>query len=165
MSKSKFDSQLRCAAANYKRLRPFIAAVDATPDKHYTFHASGFMPLSIERLEGESWEGFPVYSMMHYYTQNGDTMRDPDMTFAVLHEGEKLMPLTFRQDGCSFTKYGTLYQEVFPEPGKYIPSLLKDLDTFLSTWTRNIISQGFRPDEPTRPVSLDEFAERYASAE
>ena len=87
------------------------------------------------------------------------------MTFAVIHEGEKLMPLTFRQDGCSFTKYGTLYQEVFPEPGKYIPSLLKDLDTFLSTWTRNIIAQGFRPDEPTRPVSLDEFAERYASAE
>ena len=159
---SKLDAQLRSSAANYKRLAPFIAAVDATPENHFTFHASGFMPLSIERLESESWWGYPVYSMMHYYIQEGDVMRDPDMTFAVLHEGEKVVPLTFRQDGAPFTPYGTLYQEVFSGPDKYQPALLKDLDSFLSSWTRNILSQGFKPDEPTRHVSLDDFASAYA---
>ncbi len=153
----------RSAAANYKRLAPFIASVDEQEDKHFTFHSDGFMPLSIEYLH-YSWEGHPVYSMMHYYIQEGDLMRDPDMTFAVLHDEKKLVPLTFQQDGLP-TAYGTLYQVVFPEPGKYRPSLLKDLDSFFATWTKNILNQGFTPDEPTRPMTFEEFESKCAEAQ
>lgn len=125
---------------------PFISAVDALQARHFVFHASGFMPLAIENLEN-AWEGFPVYSMTHYYTQNGDMMNDPDMTFAVLHDARMIVPLTFQQDGAWWTDSGTVYEEVFPEPGKYVPMLMDDLDSFLATWTVNIVAQGFRPDE------------------
>ena len=153
---SKFTRFPRSAKTNYERLRPYLDAVDAQPDQHFTFHAGeSFMPLSIEYLH-ESFEEMPVYSIMHYYIQEGDLMRDPDVTFAVDRENGRILPLSFRQDGCSFAKYGTLYHEVFPRPGMYIPSFLSGIDSFLRTWTQNIIDQGFRPDEPqTQPSSAN----------
>lgn len=53
---------------------------------------SGVMPLSIERL------GPHMFSLTHYYTQNGDMMRDPDIE---LHRDEQgqWFPVTFQQDG------------------------------------------------------------------
>lgn len=157
----------KSATTNYKRLRPFLDAVDKTEDRHFTFRSGGYMPLSIEYLE-ETFDGMPVYSMMHYYIQYGDLMRDPDVTFAVDREDGRILPLSFRQDGCAFTPYGTLYQEVFPDAPssrRYIPSYLTSIDSFLRTWTTNIIDQGFSPDEPERPATLDEFAKQYAPAE
>lgn len=146
----KFNKFPRSAGTNYKRLRPFLDAVDALEERQFTFHAGeSIMPLSIEYLH-DSFQGMPIYSMMHYYTQNGDMMRDPDITFAVDREGGRILPLTYQQDGCPFTKYGTLYQEVFPAPGQYVPGYLSSIDTFLRTWTQNIIDQGFSPDEPAR---------------
>ena len=140
----------RSSGTNYKRLAPFLVAVNTSPDMHLTFRHSDYMPLSIEFL-GYTWKALPVYSMMHYYTQCGDLMRDPDMTFAVDLENGLIVPLTFQQDGASWTEGGTLYQEVFNADGKsYIPRYLSDLDSFLATWTKNIIDQGFTPAEIDR---------------
>ena len=154
----KFNRFPRSAKTNYNRLRPFLDAVDAQEEKQFTFHAGdAFMPLSIEYLH-EHFDGMPVYSIMHYFIQEGDLMRDPDVTFAVDREGGRILPLTFRQDGCSFAKYGTLYHEVFPNPSMfspYIPSYLASIDSFLRTWTQNIIDQGFSPDEPSRAAAPD----------
>ena len=52
-------------------------------------------------------------------------MRDPEMTFRVDREKGTMEPLTFRQDGSI-----QIYQEVYPEPGKWIPKLHRDLNTF-----------------------------------
>ena len=41
--------------------------------------------------------------------------------------------LTFR-DG-----YMGIYQEVYPEPGKYYPKLKKELNEFLNKWLKNMI--------------------------
>jgi len=41
--------------------------------------------------------------------------------------------LTFRND------YLGIYQEVYPEPGKYYPKLKKELNAFLNDWLRNMI--------------------------
>lgn len=69
------------ATTNFKMLVPFLDAVDRC-EGSITMTRGGLMPLSIEDL-GYTFEGRKVYGMMHFYTQAGDMMRDPDMTFAV----------------------------------------------------------------------------------
>lgn len=110
--KSRFVYKPRSSGTNYKRLIPFLDAVDQLSEKYFKFESRGYMPLTIENL-GYTFNGQPVYSMTHYYEQNGDMMRDPDMTFYVDREQGLIVPMTFRQDGCPFAPYGVLYQEVF----------------------------------------------------
>ena len=128
------------AGANYKRLLPFIEAVDATPDKHFRFEADGYMPLSIENV-GYTFGGSPVYSMMHYYVQCGDLVRDPEMTFAVLRGPGEIIPLSYCQSSPP------IFQEVYYDGGGWRYSLLLDLDEFLFEWIKNILSQGFDPNQ------------------
>ena len=40
-----------------------------------------------------------IYSVAHYYEQNGDLMRDPDMTFLCADLDGEYYPASFRQDG------------------------------------------------------------------
>lgn len=126
----------RFAAANYKRLLPFLEAVEHTPEKHFRFVNDPYMPLSIENLS-HTFNDCPVYGMMHFYTQNGDLMRDPDMTFYVDRENGRIIPMTYQQDNAG------VYQEVFDGPGAYRPGLLHELDQFLNLWTKNILAQGY----------------------
>ena len=42
-----------------------------------------------------------------------------------------------------------IYQEVYPEPGKLIPQLKRELNDFLKTWLINLLSQGHRLVEPS----------------
>lgn len=70
----------------------------------------GFMDLHIEYV-GTGPRNLPMVSVAHYYVQNGDLMRDPDMEFEVdpkeldadvtpkTLSGEGWYPLTYRQDG------------------------------------------------------------------
>lgn len=147
--------KIRFGAANYKRIKPYLLAVDQQDGQHYTFRAGeNFMPLSIEYLGYSDAHGHPVYSLMHYYIQNGDLMRDPDMTISVNDAAGTVCPLTFQQDGLP--PYGTLYQEVFKDNGGrliYSPRLLHDLDSFLNTWTKNIQGQGFDACQPFKEGS------------
>lgn len=139
-----FDYMIKTksAAANYKRIKPYLLAVDHH-DGHYKFTSEGYEDLSIENLGYCDHWGNPVYSMTHYYEQNGDLMSDPDMTFSVNDRLGYIMPLTYQQD-C----FG-LYQEVFTNGGKqYSPRLLHELDSFLAKWSTNIINQGFDPAQP-----------------
>ena len=137
----------RSGAANYKRIKPFLLAADAAGG-HYRFTSAGFEPLSVENLEYTDHDGHPVYGMMHFYMQNGDLMRDPDMTFSVDDAAGTICPLTYQMD-----TFG-VYQEVFRvgENGslRYAPGMLRELDSFLSTWSRNLKHQGFDPSQPFR---------------
>ena len=96
----------------------------------------GMMPLHLE------WIDTDVIAVSHIYELNGDLMYDPEMTFRVDREKGTLEPLTFRQDG-SFS----LYQEVYPEPGKWIPKLSRDLSNFAQQWFKNISQQNYRKKE------------------
>lgn len=142
---------IKHAAANYKRLLPFIRAVDATPDNYSRFESPGYMPLFIENL-GYTFGGSPVYSMMHFYVQCGDLMRDPDTTFAVLHGPGEIIPLSFEQSAPP------IYQEVY-EDGKNgcNSALLRHLDEFLSEWSKNILAQGFDPNQSERVNAAESF--------
>lgn len=127
------------ATTNYKALRPFL---DALADTEYLrIENEPYERLCIESLGYADYKGRPVYSMAHYYEQNGDLMADPDLTFSVDIEAGAIWPQTYQQDDLG------LYQEVF----KYTPdgrhlysrSLLCSLDDFLWHWTKNLKAQGF----------------------
>ena len=78
-----------------------------------------------------------IYSVAHYYTQNGDLMRDPDMEFIKGADGE-YYPISFWQDPLirdevATWKDGTL---VF-----YNEKRQAALATFANEWMRNIKEQ------------------------
>ena len=50
--------------------------------RHVRLECKGFMPLVVEAI-GPGPRGLPMVSVAHYYTQNGDPMRDPEMVFEV----------------------------------------------------------------------------------
>lgn len=96
-----------------------------------------FMPLSVERLH-ETGIGV-VYSLAHYFEQNGDLCCDPDMTFLVNDLG--VFPLSFQQ------AMPPIYQEavVWDDGGHEITGIRRrmqaDLARFANQWMRNIKSQ------------------------
>lgn len=96
-----------------------------------------FMPVSVERV-GEISLG-PLFSVTHYYEQNGDLMSDPDMVFVQGASG-RYYPISYRQDGLGIN------QEVLREtekPGsfQYNKRLSASLATFANRWMKNIKDQ------------------------
>jgi len=98
--------------------------------------SSGFMDLHFDRLYEE--DGSVIIALAHYFKQNGDMCSDPDMQLRVYPEHRMAEALTFQQANPP------VYQEVYPAPGKVNPRLKKKLNSFLSTWLRNCVSQGHR---------------------
>lgn len=121
-------------------------------EQHIKLFSEGFMPLSMERLEENILTPAGVgtiYSLCHYYKQNGDLMRDPEMIFIVVdnRRDEKDMkavhiyPQLYRQDSLG------LYEESIRIDNGLIKSFIKTwLDghcAFANQWLRNIQVQGF----------------------
>jgi len=75
-------------------------------------------------------------SLAHNYIQNGDVMADPDMEIRIYPEAKAAEALTYQQDGLG------IFQQVYPAPGKYVPRLKRELNSFLSQWLKNAIQQG-----------------------
>lgn len=107
-----------------------------------------YMRLVIEYV-GTGPRGMPVISVAHYYEQNGDAMRDPEVVFEVnpddsgprsWRDGD-WEPISFQQDNMG------IYQEaVFVNDAGAVvvsPKLIRDLKSFARTWDKNIEEQGF----------------------
>ena len=90
------------------------------------FVSSGLMPLNVDKLTSDT------IALAHNGKQNGDVMADPDVEVKIYPEMKMAEALTFRND------YLGIYQEVYPEPGKYYPKLKKELNAFLNDWLRNM---------------------------
>lgn len=128
----------------YKTLAPFFEAVDASEEKTLKFTAPGYMDLCIEALGYKDHEGRPVYSVAHYGEQNGDLMRDPDVTMGVDRENGTVEPLTYQNDYIG--RYWEVYKDfVDGKPTKYYPAMKKDLAAMVTAWAKNIKAQGFDP--------------------
>lgn len=80
----------------------------------------------------------PLFSIAHYYEQNGDLMRDPEMVF--LKANGKYYPVSFQQDGGL-----GFYQEAIEIEGckvlRYHPPLLDEQASFAAMWMNNIREQ------------------------
>ena len=144
-------TKTRHGHTNFEGLQPFISDMlprqihEGRPVSHKRYQAAGFMPLVFERLSYTDYKGRPVYSMTHYSQQNGDAMRDPDLTFSVDMDTQTIEPQTFQND------YLGIYQEVYRQDDQgrtlYSQRLRVDLDEFLWQWLRNIQEQGYQLEQ------------------
>ena len=110
------------------------------------------MPLVLEKHEPY------VFSLSHYYVQNGDLMSDPDVTFLIFNhfKNRLIYPLTYTQHGLG------IYQEVaFLNPERNCIDLFKlhaltDLVEFCDTWMDNIYAQGWfiDKDQPNPQITV-----------
>lgn len=106
---------------------------------------SKFMPVVVERLykysKSEVFFGYCLYSITHYGKQNGDAMRDPDMTFiAKEHNGEwYVLPASFRNDYVGVDEESIFYE--MDGGHKWSPSLQRKHATFANDWMVNISLQ------------------------
>lgn len=118
-----------------------LQILEACPDQHIKIENRGYMALVIERI-GTGPQGLPAISVAHYGEQNGDLMRDPEMCFELVQQGERkhLAPYYWRND------YAGIEQESrFTEDGKILvrPRLLNEHIGFARMWNRNLEEQGF----------------------
>jgi hypothetical protein len=103
-----------------------------------------YMRLVIEVIGGPYPNGAYELSVAHYGEQNGDAMRDPEITFLVVpaEQGTTWTPLTFENSymGCyqvvaEATREGRLNVRN--------AALLRDLRDFANQWDLNLMEQGF----------------------
>ncbi len=116
-----------------------------TDIEHHTKFDNGgacIMPVSVECI-GEIEAG-KLFSVAHYYTQNSDLMRDPEITF--LKDGDaNYYPLSYQQDNLA------MYQEAvsleYGEIGAVKLKTQKRIAQFCGTWMKNIKDQQLRDRE------------------
>lgn len=114
----------------YRKLMVFATPVLDGSAYYMKLKSDGFEDLVLEAIGGGE------YSIAHYYNQNGDAMRDPEITFTVDTETKSIHPTSFLQDDMG----------IFYETETASPSMVKDLKEFMSQWFTNIKNQGFEPD-------------------
>jgi hypothetical protein len=96
-----------------------------------------FMAVYIELIEETNWG--PLFSIAHYYEQNGDLMRDPEMVFLRARD-LRYYPTYFRQDGG----LGFEQNSVTIESGavkSFIPAIQDEHRKFANLWMQNIKEQ------------------------
>jgi len=108
-------------------------------------NGGSFMALHVDRLQ--TVDAGTIYSLAHYFKQNGDMCCDPDMTFLVSNTGasaghpelDGVFPLTFQQ------AIPPIYQDAVEWDGPKIqgvrPKMQADHTRFANTWLRNIREQ------------------------
>ncbi|PVD52187.1 hypothetical protein DC498_10710 [Terrimonas sp.] len=114
--------------------------------------ASEFMPLTMERLDEDIQTPYgkgTLYSLCHYYEQNGDLMRDPEMCFLVVDNRKEETDFDFigiyaqmyQQDNLG------LYEESIRIDSGKLTSYIKVWQSghcqFANQWLKNISQQGF----------------------
>ena len=120
-----------------------ILQENGKPAWHWAHSESeGFMNLVVERRKMldhimPEKNVFGV-SLTHYFSQNGDQCKDPDMEVIVMPSSKRVFAQSFEQS------IPPVYQVVFDNDGSgmYRPKLLKQLDGFLNDWLRNLKQQG-----------------------
>lgn len=109
-------------------------------DNPIKIEVKGFMPLSIEHI-GTGPRGMPLVSVMHYYEQHGDIMRDPDMEFEVGQDGT-WYPISYRQDSMAMMQEA-VFRDAETGEVKTRPKLVRDLKRFMKLRNQNLHDQGF----------------------
>ncbi len=93
-----------------------------------------FMAVHVERLHGN------VYSVAHYYLQNGDMMADPDITF--LKNDLGWTPLTYTQHSLGLFQVAAKI-DASQAITHFSRSLSASLRSFTTNWMSNILAQQY----------------------
>ena len=112
------------------------------PGFHFKIENECWMALVIEDIQQPGPNGLPSLSVAHYFDQNGDLMRDPEMIFEMSKHADEtiLVPYCWRSDVAGKEQYST-----WIEQGRvYVDAKLKSehID-FARLWDRNLRAQGF----------------------
>ena len=94
-----------------------------------------FMSVVVEKID-ETDKG-PLYSVAHYYTQNGDAMRDPEMTFLRMYG--QFVPCYYLQDNLGIEQNSVFRNE--DGRWKINKRLQEQHASFANLWMKNIKQQ------------------------
>lgn len=135
------EENLTVAQRNYRAVMELAPEVLRGEMDSKSFEAGqSFMPLTVE-LIGEG-----RIAISHYYTQNGDSLADPDMEFVFDHEAGTLSARTFQQDNLN--RFDSVEQD-----GVVDEELEEELNQFASQWFKNIREQGYLPIKEEKQLS------------
>lgn len=149
--KTKSRLPMDAPHVNYRKMQKLFPAIMDGTCRYMQFGAGeAFDPLHV----GNYGDG--MITLSHTYEQNGDVMYDPRMELRVDHKEKTIEAASFENRGFG------LRQDVYPEEGKYIPRLRKELNSFLKQWLKNIGEQGYEPVRATivrdgEDVEITEF--------
>lgn len=120
--------------SNLQKIGLITPSGDPGFDEYIKLKSSGYMNLNVDFL-GQSPFNKVAYmiAMAHNGELNGDLMADPDMEIEIDQTTQMARALSYQND------YMGVYNHVEQDKSKQ-----DDLNSFLLTWTRNIISQGFK---------------------
>ena len=125
------SAQLTLEQRLYQKLAVFASPILEGEAYYMKLKSEGFEDLVLEAIGGDE------YSIAHYYRQNGDAMRDPEITFTIDKQTGSIHPTSFLQDDIG----------LFYETNSVPPSRVRDLKDFMSQWFANIKHQGFEPEK------------------
>jgi hypothetical protein len=127
-----------------QKLIDLHGGTEAVRTRYLSLENPPYMRLVVEVIGGPYPNGAYELSVAHYGEQNGDAMRDPEMTFLVVpsEQGTTWTPLTFEN---SYMGAWQVAATVTPEGRMTVRNsrLQRDLRVFANQWDRNIAEQGF----------------------
>ena len=125
------SAQLTLEQRLYRKLAVFASPILEGEAYYMKLKSEGFEDLVLEAIGGDE------YSIAHYYRQNGDSMRDPEITYTIDKQTCSIHPTSFLQDDIG----------LFYDTDNVPPSRVRDLKDFMSQWFTNIKEQGFEPEK------------------
>ena len=111
----------------YRKLHKLAPELFEGTYTYMKFKRDGFDDLVLETIGGNE------YSIAHYYTQNGDRMRDPEITFMLDDTKHCIYALSYTQDNMG----------IYYETCDRTEEQAEDLMGFFNQWMTNINEQGF----------------------
>ena len=96
-----------------------------------------FMPVSVEQIFEN--EKFRIFSVAHYFEQNGDLMADPEMCFINIKAVGSFLPSYFKQDNIGMEQESIIIENDVIKG--YRAKMQADHSSFANMWLRNIKNQ------------------------
>lgn len=111
--------------------------------------AGAFMAVHVDRI------GERLYSVAHYFRQNGDMMADPDVVFLHGDDGG-WYPIEITMHATGYYQRAATLDATGRNVATVRPRAQRDLATFCGTWMRNIkAQQGDLTPPPAADVDED----------
>lgn len=125
-----------------------LHGIDLTKVGSYVrLEQKGYQPLNIEVI------GQNEVAVSHTYIQNGDVMRDPEMTFSTEYGDNGWAATSWRNDGVGVNRQACRMQN--GHITRFFPREQKEQTTFANMWARNIKAQGWLKADCTRKVDAE----------
>lgn len=141
---STSNLELKKHMQNIQTMTDQHGGFEAVRTRYLRLENPPFMRLVIEVIGGPYPNGAYELSVAHYSEQNGDAMRDPEVTFLVVpsEQGTTWTPLTFEN---SYLGAWQAVAEVSREGLIKVKQsrAMNELQSFVSKWDLNLKAQGF----------------------